>query len=553
MLHLLLGRAKTGKTTRLYQAMRENGKHRPQVLIVPEQYSHEAERRLCQELGGGASAWAEVLSFTRLYHRVLTETGGLAQPMLDGGGQLLLMHQAVHAVSSQLTLYAKPSKKAAFLEHLLATRGELKSYCIQPQQLIEAGDNAPEGEGQRLRELGLMLECYDTLTQRLASDPRDRLTRLAERLKTCAYGRGADFYLDSFVDFTPQQRLVLTQLMSKAHSVTVALTCDTLNNDSLEVFAPARRTALTLQADAKACHTPMTFEILTDRKDDAPPALAALEQLFQSYEPLQETMPTGVHLVEAETPYLEVEQAAQTICKLVRDGLRYRDIVVAGRTMEDYAGLLEPVFGRYGIPLFYSHRESILEKPILTLLTAALETVGDGYEYDSLFRYLKTGLTGTSLSEVDLLENYVLRWELRGSQWSREAAWNWHPEGYSRKWTAADEAAVAELDALRRRVIAPLETLRKTQAAPGADLVRVLYGFLEDIQLPSGCKSGRNSSGNGASCGKRRSTASCGASCAALWSSAPICSLRGSWSCGSLQTCSGCSCPSTTSAPSQSP
>ena len=66
MLHLLLGRAKTGKTTRLYQAMRENGKHRPQVLIVPEQYSHEAERRLCQELGGGASAWAEVLSFTRL-------------------------------------------------------------------------------------------------------------------------------------------------------------------------------------------------------------------------------------------------------------------------------------------------------------------------------------------------------------------------------------------------------------------------------------------------------------------------------------------------------
>lgn len=485
MLHLLLGRAKIGKTTRLYQAMRENGKHRPQVLIVPEQYSHEAERRLCQELGGGASAWAEVLSFTRLYHRVLTETGGLAQPMLDGGGQLLLMHQAVHAVSSQLTLYAKPSKKAAFLEHLLATRGELKSYCIQPQQLIEAGDNAPEGEGQRLRELGLMLECYDTLTQRLASDPRDRLTRLAERLKTCEYGRGADFYLDSFVDFTPQQRQVLTQLMSKAHSVTVALTCDTLDNHSLEVFAPARRTALTLQADAKACHTLMTFEILTGRKDDAPPALAAMEQLFQTYEPLQETPPTGVHLIQAETPYLEVEQAAQTICKLVReDGLRYRDMVVAGRTMEDYAGLLEPVFGRYGIPLFYSHRESILEKPILTLLTAALETVGDGYEYDSLFRYLKTGLTGISLAEVDLLENYVLRWELRGSQWSREAAWNWHPEGYSRKWTAADEAAVAELDALRRRVIASLETLRKTQAAPGADLVRVLYGFLEDIQLP---------------------------------------------------------------------
>lgn len=124
------------------------------------------------------------------------------------------------------------------MEHLLATRGELKSYCIQPQQLIEAGDNAPEGEGQRLRELGLMLECYDTLTRRLASDPRDRLTRLAEQLKTCAYGRGADFYLDSFVDFTPQQRQVLTQLMSKAHSVTVALTCDTPGQPQLRSLCP---------------------------------------------------------------------------------------------------------------------------------------------------------------------------------------------------------------------------------------------------------------------------------------------------------------------------
>ena len=46
MLNLLMGCGKTGKTTALFQAMGENGKSRPQVLLVPEQYSHEAERRL---------------------------------------------------------------------------------------------------------------------------------------------------------------------------------------------------------------------------------------------------------------------------------------------------------------------------------------------------------------------------------------------------------------------------------------------------------------------------------------------------------------------------
>jgi ATP-dependent helicase/nuclease subunit B len=43
---------------------------------------------------------------------------------------------------------------------------------------------------------------------------------------------------------------------------------------------------------------------------------------------------------------------------------------------------------------------------------------------------------------------------------------------------------VAELDALRRRIIAPLEELRRTPEAPGGTLAAALYGFLERIELP---------------------------------------------------------------------
>lgn len=58
-----------------------------------------------------------------------------------------------------------------------------------------------------------------------------------------------------------------------------------------------------------------------------------------------------MRLLRADSPYQEVEQAAQEICRLVREeGVRYRDIVVAARTMEGYGALLEPVFGRYGHP-----------------------------------------------------------------------------------------------------------------------------------------------------------------------------------------------------------
>ena len=55
MLKLLLGRAGTGKTIRLMAAVRENGPRRPQVILVPEQVSHDRERLLCRACGPSSS------------------------------------------------------------------------------------------------------------------------------------------------------------------------------------------------------------------------------------------------------------------------------------------------------------------------------------------------------------------------------------------------------------------------------------------------------------------------------------------------------------------
>ncbi len=49
-----------------------------------------------------------------------------------------------------------------------------------------------------------------------------------------------------------------------------------------------------------------------------------------------------------------------------------------------------------------------MQKPIFTLVTAALDAVTGGYAYEDMFRYLKTGLAGLTLEECDRLENYVL-------------------------------------------------------------------------------------------------------------------------------------------------
>lgn len=477
MLKLILGRAKTGKTQWILDAVRREGARRPQVLLVPEQVSHDMERQLCALCGPQASRYAEVLSFTRLAHRVFTRAGGLAVPQLDGGGRLLLMSQAVASVGGSLRVYARPSQKAAFLQQLLATGDELKSYCVQPEELIAAGEEQSGEAGDRLRDLGLILSAYQALTGQRVQDPRDRLTRLAETLADCPWFRGKDVYLDTFTDFTPQQRLVLGQMLGQANSVTVALTCDVLEGAGEPVFLPSRRTALALVEECRERRVPMKYEILTGRKDGAGDWLAHLEgHLFSDGGPCPGPG-EGLCLYEGESPYAEVEWTAGEILRLVRErGWHFRDIAVAAP--------LETVFRRYQIPVFLGRVEPVLEKPVLTLLTAALDCVKNRYEYEDVFRYLKTGLTGLSWEDVDLLENYVLRWDIRGSRWTREADWSWHPQGYALPWTDEDRALVERLDTLRRQVARPLQTLGEKKSGTGRELAQALCRFLEDIDLP---------------------------------------------------------------------
>ncbi len=488
MLKLLLGRAGTGKTTAIYRRMCQAGKERAQVLVIPEQNSHEAERALCAIGGNQVSLYAEVLSFSRLCDRVFLAAGGLGDQELDPGGRLLLMYSAVKSVSGQLTVCRRSAGRPAFLHSLLATLDELKSCCVSPEELSRVGAELEGPEGDKLRDLGLICMAYDALTAQVALDPRDRLTRAAEKLKTCRWAQDKDLWLDGFTDFTPQQLLVLERLLDQGNSVTVALTCDHLEEDEggAGIFSPARRTGAALLALARRRNVPCEVETLVTRPMARCPALDQVErELFSPNEPKPVASGGAVELFSALTPRGEVEWTAARILDLVREeGFRFREIGVVARNFDAYSDLVESVFDRYGVPVFCSAMHDILEKPVLSLVTAALDTVSGGYRYDDIFRYLKTGLTDLEDGDRDLLENYVLLWDVRGSRWTQEKPWTMHPRGYGYPMEDGDRELLDRLDRVRRQVAGPLELLRKNPDRTGAGQAKALYDFMERICLP---------------------------------------------------------------------
>ncbi len=483
MLDLLYARAGQDIRGELLERMGRSPARR-RLLIVPEQYSHESERAMCAALGSGASMKCEVLSFTRLAGRLTDAAGGGAAPMLDAGGRMLLMYAALRRVSDALTTYRAPSRKPAFLTGLLATVDECRSYRVEPESLISAGEELGGRQGDKLRDLGMIYAAYQAMEAQGAADPRGRLDRLAVQLQDTRWGAGMAFYVYGFTDFTPQEEQVLSALMAQGE-LTVAFVCDA-GDDRLGVFQPAFRASRRLVRLARENGAFLLEETL-DRPLARHPSLVFLEQnLFGS-------MPEGgwngecaVTRAAAATPRQEVEWCAAEILRLLREeDYRCREIAVCARKLDGYGELIESVFARYGVPVFLSAMEDVLEKPVLALVTSALAAVAEDYPYEELFRYLKTGLTGITDEERDLLENYVLTWDLKGSAWARKKPWDMHPEGYGQTFREGDAEFVARLDGLRRKVVAPLEALRKNKDKTGKGRALALYRLLDDIDLPT--------------------------------------------------------------------
>ena len=483
-LQIWMGRAGAGKSRLVLETLERQRRQRPQILLVPEHASHEAELDLCRVCGPTASRDAEVLSFRNLATRVLSQTGGLADVTLDNGGKLLTMRRALQEVSGRLTVFARPSQRPAFLRQLVALADELYAYLVTPAALMEQVSDMDGAAGEKLRSAALIYGAYDARLHGEGVDARSRVQKLCDALPGSDYLVGKDVYVDGFSYFNRVEEDILETALRQANSVTVTLLGD---ESDPQLFQNALRQRDRLKRMAAAVRSECEVKTLVS---NGAGALAHLERWFFGDEtPWQGEQPP-IRLYQAETPFSEVEYVAAQVRRLAREGCRWRDIGVTARNMEVYGPLLEAVFRRDGIPAYISRRSDILEKPVLTMLLSAVDAVTGGFEYEDVFRCLKTGMAGVSMAECDILENYVIRWEIRGAMWLRDTDWTASPDGYGAELNDTRRQRLAEVNTVRRRVrelFADLSEGLKTGLTI-RDKAETLYRFAESAAVPETLK-----------------------------------------------------------------
>ena len=478
MLTLLVGTDWIANRDKILEMIAEdvNAQRPGRILIVPELISHDTERRLCKAAGDTCSRFAEVLSFSRLAKRVSEYDHNPIKPCLDQGGRLVAMASAAKQIHSKLKAYASMETRPEFFTGLVDAVDEFKRCCITSGDLMTASQNTEGSLAQKLEELSLLLESYDTVCSRGKCDPRDQMSWLLEVLEDSAYGADHVFYIDGFPDFTQQHLNIIQNLIQSAADVTVSLTCDTVGSDKIE-FSKAGETALLLMRMAKACGVEVKTIQLEPRNH--PVALARDLALSGNIEGKRCEVLKAIRL---NSTYQECEAALEEVLGHVTKGTRYRDINIVCSDMPTYRNALEMLFEKCGIPLYISGTDDILDEPAIHTLFSALEAVIGGFERQDVLQYLKSMLSPVDTDTCDLLENYAILWGIQGKKW--ENVWQNHPGGLGVEIDDHAISALAKLNASRSLAIDPLVQLRNGlySSRDLGEMVQTLYQFLESIR-----------------------------------------------------------------------
>ena len=480
MLTLLIGTDWTANRREILRRISEDVRQKKpgRILMVPELISHDTERRLCAAAGDTASRYAEVLSFTRLARRVSESVGSAAMDCLDKGGRVVAMAAAARQLSSRLKAYAAVETKPEFLTGIIDAVDEFKRCRITSETLMNASRQLEGGFAQKLEELALLMEGYDALCARGKRDPRDQMNWCLEQLEDSDFAKSHVFYIDGFPDYTRQHLDILELLIRESSNVTVSLNCDSVGSKQM-AFETAGETAKQILECARRAGVEWKIETVPG---EALPLSRVWAKLFQGH--IEKGFAgdcLGVY--RAESPYGEVMGAAEQVMAMVRSGCRYRDINLVCGDMSVYMPLVNQVFHRFGIPVYQSGTEDILQKSVVSTVLNALDAALSGFEQRSVLRYLRSSLSPLSMDDCDRVENYAIIWGIRGRKWITE--WEYHPEGLSGVWSDAFTRQLTDINAARSVAMEPLNRLREGILA-STDLrgqVLALYGFLEEIHL----------------------------------------------------------------------
>lgn len=499
-LRFCFGPSGSGKSHRIYEEIMQRAAEEPGrnfLIIVPDQFTMQTQKDLVMRSDRDGILNIDVLSFGRLSHRILEEVGTKEMPVLDDTGKSLVLQKVAADLKEQLPAMGSLLHKQGYIHEVKSAISEFMQYGISTQDMDKLITSA-----QKRGALAMKLKDLKTLYRGFQDYIRDHFITTEETLDVLRRSlskskilKGSVVVFDGFTGFTPIQNRLIQELMRVCAETIVTVTIgvgeDPYKMDGEQkLFHLSKKTVADLEklaAEAEVERGEDLFVKGGPNRFAKAPALHYLEQnLFRyQYEPYAGEQ-QEIHMFEALSPREEVHQTALYIRHLIREqGMTYRDIAVVIGDLEGYASYVETEFGQLEIPCFLDRTRGIVLNPMIEYIKSALQLYIKDFSYDTVFHFLRSGMSDISREEIDELENYVIRTGARGYRtYSRLFTRRTEElQGNAEGSEQAEEKTMERLNRIRQQFMDAVEILHMGSQEKAGDYVSHLYDFLEQNQV----------------------------------------------------------------------
>ena len=460
------------------------------LIVVPDQFTMQTQQELVTMHPCEGIMNIDVLSFSRLSHRILEEVGGEDIPVLDDTGKSLVLQKVAAGLQDQLPALGGYLHRQGYIHEVKSAISEFMQYGLSPEDVGKLTDFAA-GRGalqHKLKDLGLLYQSFLDYIRGHFITTEETLDLVCRSLHKSKLIPGSVIVFDGFTGFTPIQNRVIQELMQLAGEVIVTVTLGRGENPyepdgEQKLFHLSKKTVHDLELLARQAGVERgKDEVIAP---ECPPRFAHSPALQSLEENLFRTNPRAfteaqeqIRIFEADTPKEEVHQTGLKILEEIRQGgLQYRDIAVITGSLETYAPHVETEFADMGIPCYIDRTSGIALNPMIEYIKSALQLFLQDFSYEAVFHYLRSGLAALTMEETDALENYVLETGIRGQKrWSRL---------FVRKIRSMEEKEepLQQINALRQQMMEELEPLLGEKQDKATVYVNQLYDFLDQNKV----------------------------------------------------------------------
>jgi ATP-dependent helicase/nuclease subunit B len=560
-LQFIFGNSRSDKSTYIFEEIISLSLDNPKgdyLVIVPEQFTMETQKKLCNLHPNQGIMNIDVLSFARLAHRVFDEVGGNRKILLDDTGKNLILRKIVGKYKDELEFLKGNILKSGYISEVKSILSEFTQYGIGIDDLDEFIETLPVASPLyfKLKDIKRIAMDFGEFTKAKYITGEEVLDILKDKVKDSRKLEDSVILLEGFTGFTPVQNRLIGELLKVCSKVIVSVTIDdpedpfvyrtpfqlfglpkkmvtslvnVAKEEKIKIDNPINKTCISggfnpttdvwLQSSrglGALIPPPIEVGVLEHVSHRIKIASVSQSEMVSGYNKLEDKVASesieagedkeikdnreldfleknlfrssklkyqepveSIFLNIARNPNTEAELVAGKIKELVRvKGWRYRDVAVIVGDMNTYGPSFIRAFEKYNIKYFMDYKKSIMINSFVDYLRTILDMVNSGFNYNSVFRLLRTGLFTFNREEVDLLDNYIRATGISGFN-------SWKSPWQNLTMEVSGEE-LEQLNTLRVRFVETLEPLvyvltRKSKKV--VDITLALYDFLVNERI----------------------------------------------------------------------